>query len=244
MSLRRPRITPLLWPPIAFAHRGARGHARENTLEGFALARRLGATGLETDAWITRDGEVVLDHDGTVGRLFGKRPIREVDRGDLPGHIPTLDDLYGLVGADVPLSVDVKDPAAAGPIVAVTRRHGDHALANLWLCGGDVELVASWRALDPRIRLVDSTRLKRISEGPERRAARLAELGVDAINLQFSDWTGGLTTMFHRFERYAFAWDLQHERVLHAALDMGVDAVYSDWSDRMATALAGFSWEG
>jgi glycerophosphoryl diester phosphodiesterase len=92
------------------------------------------------------------------------------------------------------------------------------------------------------VRLVDSTRLKRVKEGPERRAARLVELGIDAINLHHSDWTGGLTTLFHRFERYAFAWDLQHERLLTGALDMGVDAIYSDWPDRMTTAFEKFTW--
>jgi glycerophosphoryl diester phosphodiesterase len=201
---------------------------------------RLGATGIETDAWLTRDGEVVLDHDGVVGRLLGKRPIREVDREALPRHIPTLRELYDAIGTDVPISIDVKDPDAAAAIIDVGRGFGDHVLGNLWLCGS-FDAVAGWRSLDPTVRLVDSTRLKRIKEGPERRAARLAELGIDAVNLHHSDWTGGLTTLFHRFERYAFAWDLQHERLLRAAIDMGVDAVYSDWSDRMAAALAAFN---
>jgi glycerophosphoryl diester phosphodiesterase len=238
-----PRIPPLLRPQIGFAHRGARAHERENTLDSFELALRLGANGLETDAWLTHDGEVVLDHDGVVRRFLGRRPIREVTRRDLPGHMPTLHALYEAVGTDVPLSVDVKDPDAAAAIVAVARHHGDHAVRNLWLCGGDMDQVASWRALDPAVRLVDSTRLKRVREGPERRAARLVELGIDAINMHHSDWTGGLTTLFHRFERYAFAWDLQHERQLHAALDMGLDAIYSDWSDRIAASLAAFSLE-
>src|SRR5262249_9005601 len=40
------RLPSLLDPPIAFAHRGARAHAPENTIEAFRLALRLGATGL------------------------------------------------------------------------------------------------------------------------------------------------------------------------------------------------------
>ncbi|MGA1075335.1 MAG: glycerophosphodiester phosphodiesterase, partial [Ilumatobacteraceae bacterium] len=58
------RLPSLLDPPIMFAHRGARAHAPENTIEAFQLALRLGATGLESDAWLTADGVVVLDHDG------------------------------------------------------------------------------------------------------------------------------------------------------------------------------------
>ena len=52
--------------PILFAHRGAKAHSRENTLESFELAVRLGATGLETDVWLTKDNQAVLDHDGVI----------------------------------------------------------------------------------------------------------------------------------------------------------------------------------
>ena len=52
------------------------------------------------------------------------------------------------------------------------------------------------------MRLVDSTRLA-AAEGPERRVAMLAEHGIDALNMHQTDWTGGLTTLVHRFERYA-----------------------------------------
>ena len=87
------------------------------------------------------------------------------------------------------------------------------------------------------MKLVDSTRLRRIKEGPERRAATLAEAGVDAINMHATDWTGGLTTLFHRFERLAFGWDAQFDRVLADAAGDGVDGVYSDHVDRMVDAL-------
>jgi glycerophosphoryl diester phosphodiesterase len=236
MGAVAPRIPSLLVPPIAFAHRGARAHAKENTLEAFQLALRLGATGIESDAWLTADGQVVLDHDGLVGVRPFRKQIRRYQRADLPHHIPTLGELYEEIGTDVPISLDVKDLDAIEPILAVARAHGDHALGNLWLCQS-LEIVSGWRALDPTVRLVDSTRMKYLKEGPERRAARLAELGIDAINMHYTDWTGGLTTLFHRFERYTFAWDAQYERTLLATLDMGVDGIYSDWVDRMSAAL-------
>ena len=69
------RIPALKAPPIAFAHRGARAHAPENTLGAFTLALRLGATGLESDVWLTADGEAVLDHDGLAGGRLRRRRI-------------------------------------------------------------------------------------------------------------------------------------------------------------------------
>ena len=232
------RLPSLRRPPIGFAHRGARANAPENTLEAFVLAVRLGATGLESDVWLTRDGEVVLDHDGVVRQGIRKRRIPELDRADLPDHIPTLEALYAEVGTDLDISLDVKDAAAFARTVAVARAAGGGALERLWLCHDRWEQVAAWRPLCPDVRLVDSTFLGHMPEGTEQRAAALARAGVDAVNLHHSEWTGGLTALFHRFGVLCFAWDAQHDRILDQLLDAGVDAVYSDHVDRMVEALA------
>jgi len=228
----------LVEPPIGFAHRGASAHAPENTIDAFMLARRLGATGLESDVWRTADGEVVLDHEGLVRSGMRRRRIADVPRSALPDSVPTLGELYDACGTDLHLSLDVKDPAAAPSVVAVAREAGGDAVARLWLCSPDWELAASWRSLDDDVRLVDSTRLRRLKEGPERRAARLAEAGVDAVNMHWSDWTGGLTTLFHRFSRLTLAWDAQHRRQLDELFSFGIDGVFSDHVDRMVDALA------
>jgi glycerophosphoryl diester phosphodiesterase len=232
------RVPALRTPPIAFAHRGARADAPENTLEAFTLAQRLGATGLESDVWITADGEAVLDHDGEVGgRVRRRRAIASATRADLPDHIPTLADLYATCGTGLELSLDVKDPAAFDRVVAVARAAGGGALSRLWLCHHRWEQVAEWRGRCEEVHLVDSTRLDRIREGAERRAATLAARGIDAVNLHHLDWTGGLTTLFHRFGVLAFGWDAQSPRVLAELLDAGIDAVYSDHVDRMVHAV-------
>ena len=63
---------------------------------------------------------------------------------------------------------------------------------------------------------------------------------MDALNMHHTDWSGGLTTLLHRFGRLALAWDLQHSHDLLGTLRMGVDGVYSDHVDRMVDALAGY----
>jgi glycerophosphoryl diester phosphodiesterase len=221
--------------PIGFAHRGARAHAPENTLEAFSLALRLGATGLESDVWLTADGAAVLDHDGLVGGRLRRRPIGQVQRSELPASIPTLAELYETCGTDFDLALDIEDPAAIVEVMLVARDAG--AESRLWVCHPDWKLVASWRDLSPTVHLVDSTRLSRIKEGPERRAADLAAAGVDAINLHHSDWSGGLIALFHRFELDALGWDAQFERTLDALLDAGIDGVFSDHTDLMMSAI-------
>jgi glycerophosphoryl diester phosphodiesterase len=232
-------VTPLpslIDPPLLFAHRGGRAHAPDNTIEAFALALRSGATGLESDAWVTADGVAVLDHDGLIRSGVRRRRIRDTERHDLPSHIPTLDGLYESCGTGFELSLDVKDAAAFDEIVAVARAAG--ALSRLWLCHPDVDVLVGWRGRCDGVHLVNSTGLRRLPQGPERRAAELAAANIDAINLHHSDWTGGLTTLFHRFERVVFGWDAQHVRVLQGLLDMGIDGVFSDWVDRMVDSLS------
>ncbi len=225
-------------PPIAFAHRGGRADAPENTIGAFTLAVERGATGLETDAWLTADGVAVLTHDGAVRTGLRRRPIAQLDAAELPASMPTLAELYEAVGCDLEISVDVKDPAAAPAVVAAARSAGgEGALRRLWLCSPDWEVAASWRELSPAVRLVDSTRRRHVKEGIEKRAALLAASGVDALNMHFSDWNGGLVTLVHRFGVHAFAWDCQFERVLAKMLVAGVDAVYGDNAGEMAAAL-------
>ena len=232
-----PRNPSRLDRPIGFAHRGARAHAPENTLEGFGLALRLGARALESDVWMTADGIAVLDHDGLVGGRLRRRPIRDVARADLPPPVTTLRELFDTFGTGFDLSLDLKDPDA-GPAVIADSLGTDPTMASrLWLCDQDHERLATLRELSPHIRLVDSTRLSRIKEGPERRAARLQELGIDAINLHHSDWSGGLSTLFHRFGLCTFGWDAQFDRILDGLLRMGLDGVFSDHVPRMVDAL-------
>ena len=60
--------------------------------------------------------------------------------------------------------------------------------------------------------------------------------GIDAVNLHHLDWTGGLTTLFHRFGVLAFGWDAQLPRVIAELIDLGIDAVFSDHVDRLVDA--------
>jgi glycerophosphoryl diester phosphodiesterase len=229
------RLPSLLDYPIAFGHRGARAHAPENTLAGFELALKLGATGLESDVWVTADGVAVLDHDGVVKRAIGKnRPISELQRSVLPAHIPSLAELIEHCGSDYHLSLDLKDSTSGQVVIDTVADAAPQMIERLWLCA------PSWEALlplrDRGAKLVDSTRLSRIKEGPERRAATLRQNGIDAVNMHHTDWSGGTVALFHRFERIAFGWDMQEPHVLQAGLRMGLDGVYSDWVDRMVEA--------
>lgn len=222
---------------ITFAHRGGRAHAPENTLRAFRKGLELGAEGLESDVWLSADGEPVLVHDERFWRGLHRVDVRRSTAAELARYeIPRLVDLFDELGRDFELSLDLKDPESARATVAVLRTHGDPERS--WLCISGGSLLQQVRDEAPDMRIVHSRRRDKIGTSLEAHAARLAELGVDAMNMHHTDWTAGLVALFHRFGVKAFAWDAQHVRNLRTMLDYEVDAVYSDRVDRMVATVA------
>lgn len=222
---------------IAFAHRGARSERPENTLGAFRRARELGANGLESDAWLSADGEVVLVHDASIRR--GRRKIRvaETSAAELAEFdVPRLADLYAECGTDFELSIDAKEDRVIGPMADVARAAG--APGRLWICSPDLEALRARRLELADVKLVHSPGYGGVTPaGFERHAADLAAAGIDALNLHHSDWTLGTVTLVHRFDVRALAWDAQEMRHLLRALRFGVDGVFSDRVDRMLAAV-------
>ena len=55
-------------------HRGARGHAPENTLAGFETALRFGVTALELDINVSSDHRIVIHHDPQLNPAITRNP--------------------------------------------------------------------------------------------------------------------------------------------------------------------------
>ena len=237
--MTRDRVPRDALPVITFAHRGARLEEPENTIAAFDRALQLGASGLETDVWLSADGEVVCAHDAVVRRGRRRLRIAESSAADLAElSVPRFADVYEQLGTGFECSVDVKSPDAAEALVEVGRRYG--ALERLWVCTPDLDVLRRLRA-DRAVRLVHSERRRAIAVPLERHAYELGAIGIDAMNMHHSEWTAGLVSLFHRFAVRAFAWDAQEVRQLRAVLRMQVDAVYCDRPERMVATVA--EWE-
>lgn len=221
--------------PITFAHRGARLEAPENTIPAFRKALEVGAGALESDAWRSADGEVVLVHDGTVGRGLKRRKVPGSTAAELAAFgVPRLAEVYDELGTDFDFSIDVKDDAVVEPMLAVARDAG--ATERLWLCSPKVTMLGALRDTTTA-RLVHSERRDHIHTPLERHAYELSNLGIDAMNMHHRDWTAGLVALFHRFGVRAFAWDAQEVRHLREVLRMRIDGVYCDRPDRMVATV-------
>jgi glycerophosphoryl diester phosphodiesterase len=218
---------------IGFAHRGG-GHGPDNALETFAAALALGARGLETDAWLSRDGRVVLDHDGIADPASGQ-PIADVARDQLPAHMATLDELYEQCGTSFVLAVDVKTSPVATAMVDVANRYG--AADNLWVVMPETS-ARELAALDSGHRAI--TIRGEVLRHPRRRSAALAaaaEINVEAINARWMWWSHAIVAQVHGLGMKAFGYDAQHAFSLNRSVRLGLDGVFSDHVDRMTAAL-------
>ena len=116
------------------AHRGASGYAPENTRAAFDRALALGADAIETDVQLTADGQLVLFHDTTVERNsngrgpLGDYTLAELRALDLGGwfapefageRVLTVPELLDEYVGRIPLALEIKDPRAAIPLVAL-----------------------------------------------------------------------------------------------------------------------------
>lgn len=222
---------------LGFAHRGARAHAPENTLESFVLARRMGATALETDVWITRDGVAVVDHDG-VGTRSGRRtPIHDLAYRQLAPHVPTLGQLLDAVGTNVDLSIDVKDSEAAAETLHVIQRAGQSMLKRTWLCHPNPTHLAEWRKRSPEVRLVASIKRWQLHLDRRRSPSALAQHGVDVVNLRGRSWSPSMVRRCHESGLLAFAWDVQCPGRMRVLMSWGIDGIYSDHVDRLVRTV-------
>lgn len=105
------------------AHRGASGHAPENTLAALELAARLGADMAEIDVQQTADSQLVVFHDDTLERTSDGTGVltahtlaelRTLDAGRWfgPHHagqkIPTLVEALALARGRLALNIELK----------------------------------------------------------------------------------------------------------------------------------------
>lgn len=264
---RRPKNAPVGgdWP-INLAHRGASARAPENTLEAFRAALGDGAGGLETDAHMTRDGEIVLIHDDTVERTTDGRglvrgmtlaQVRTLDAGHGFGddvgfpyrgrglRVPTLREVYEEFPG-VPINIEIKEAVSGieSAVFEVVRSAGAEGRT----------LIASFQH-----GIVD--RFRRVSGGAVPTAASRREIETflvlhalrltrllrpTYVALQVPVEHRGVRLVTPRLIEAAHAlgvrvdvWTIDDERGMRWLLDLGVDVIMTNRPADLAGVLRG-----
>lgn len=140
-------------------HRGMGKGEGENSLLSLIRATQLGADGVETDVWLTKDGSLILTHDEDLKRLFGVDiKIKEVSYKELKKarlisdeKLTTLEKAYLELPDDVVINVEIKDPDAARFVVPLVKSFD--ALERTVFSSFIHECLSEVRKADPKAKI-------------------------------------------------------------------------------------------
>lgn len=223
---------------LVIAHRGASARHRENTVEAFREAARLGADGVELDVRRTAEGALVVHHDALLpaGQVISNMSDEEIP-GWMPFFGPALDACDGLV-----VNVEVKnapnepdwDPAeSVARTVAETLRI--RALHERTIVSAfTLSSIDAVRTVDPTLRtgwltLPGYDQLDAL----ETAAAR----GHTALHPHHSAVTEDLVDAAHARGLALNTWTVDDAERIRELAEWGVDGIITNVPDLALTAL-------
>jgi glycerophosphoryl diester phosphodiesterase len=235
--------------PWIIAHRGASGHAPENTMAAFERAVALGAQFIETDLHLTRDARFVAIHDRTLDRTtngkgavrdFTLAELRELDAGMwfdrqfMGQRIPTLDEILEFARKnDVVFYLEIKYDSAWGmhhALVAALR--SSENAARTIVISFDPSTVASLRQLDASIMM------GLLTEGGNRDSVKSAlEVGARQLCPRSDLVTRELVELAHHSDLHVVTWTVNDAAKMSSAMQAGVDGIMTDLPDRLRAAI-------
>ena len=137
------------------AHRGVSALMPENTLPSFAAALALGADEIEFDVRMTRDGQMVVSHDGTLDRIsdgVGKvadhtlEELLALNTGGKHGWATpfcTPEDVFHLLANRLTFNIHIKEHGENGALI-----RGIAELARKYHCEDSIYIAASPEQLE------------------------------------------------------------------------------------------------
>jgi len=198
-------------------HRGAMGHAPENTIPSFQKALDLACDEVETDVWLTQDGRLLISHDRPTAKTT--LSLDEV-----------LDFCRGRLGVNVELKCE-KDEARAretGAAVAArlaARGSGDVYVSSFW-----------WSALEGARTAAPAVRRAFVySSSPDRATlfAGAKALALWALHPNRAYVTPELVRAAHAASLRVNAWTVNDAKEITQFRNWSVDGIMSDFPERV-----------
>jgi len=235
--------------PWIIAHRGASGHAPENTLAAFERAVQLGAGFIETDLHLTRDAQFVAIHDAALERTTNGRgsvrdftlaELRRLDAGKwfdreyMGQRIPTLDEVLDFARKnDVIFYLEVKYDAAWGmhhSLVAALQK-AENAARTI-VISFDQTTLAALRRVDPSVMmgfLADEPGTDHVKDA--------LELGARQLCPQASLVTQELVERAHGADLQVATWTVDDAEEMRRVIATGVDGIMTNFPDRLRAVI-------
>ena len=223
-----------------FAHRGDKLQAPENTIEAARLALEQGATGLEVDVRLCGSGELLLFHDKSLLRHFGKmKPISFTPYKDLKQYryeqngfsgdigIQTLEAYLEEFKGTVPLILDIKSYYANNLKLVRTLANTLSDLKmipQVWVSTFDPSILAMVKILNPEIRT-----------GYLFRHFPTLSRYIDAVLLKSDAWhphysviTKSLMAHAKKLNKQLYVWTVNRMEVYNRLAEYNFDGIITD----------------
>lgn len=245
----RLRLKPHLIEPPVIGHRGAAGHAPENTLASLRAAAALGVRWVEFDAKLTGDGRIVLFHDERLerttdgaGRIADMRlkNLRTLDAGAWFGEpfrgerIPTLSEaLVALGELALGANVEIKpDPGLEEETADAVAR----TLGREWPRDLPPPIISSFKTESLRaakVLLPDYPHALIVDNVPDDWQESLTALGCTALHCSGEGLTPGVAREIRAAGYTLRCFTINDGETARKLFDWGVEAVFSDYPDRI-----------
>jgi glycerophosphoryl diester phosphodiesterase len=198
-------------------HRGAMGHAPENTVASFEKAIALGCDEVETDVWLTGDGRLVISHDRPgLGATLTLDAVVDLCRGR--------------VGVNVELKADRDESNAAETGRRVARRLAERSDPDAYVSSFWWPALTAARDAAPSLR-----RAFVFSDSPDRDAliASAVSAGLWALHPNRAYVTRELVGAAHAAGLRVNVWTVDDQDEIAALAALGVDGIMSNWPERI-----------
>jgi glycerophosphoryl diester phosphodiesterase len=217
---------------LRIGHRGAAGHAPENTLAAIRSGISLGVDFVELDVQRTRDRRLVVMHDELVNRTTnGFGPICEMTWDELQlldaGHgerVPCVDAALAAASGLAGVILEVKTPGIAPDLykaVQASAFFGSVIYASFLH-----EEILAIRGIDPQART-----MALIEFVPLSGAAFAREVNAALIGLAFDSATREFASALHGAGVELLLYTVNKPTLIARAIDLGADGVISDYPE-------------
>lgn len=220
---------------LRIGHRGAAGHAPENTLAAIWKARSFHADFVEVDLRETSDGHLVLLHDETVDRTTNKsgnlaemslEQVQRLDAGNWQ-RIPTLEEALDISGQSIGVILELKVEGISNEACAIVKRVGfSNALIYASFLIAELHRV---RQADPAAQIM----VLHDRPLPQDPIADVVALNASYVGLHYSTVTPALLQTYHDLRRHVFVYTVNESTDIRRMREMGVDGIVSDFPDRI-----------
>lgn len=224
---------------LKIGHRGAKGHAPENTLISFQTAMDLGVDGIELDVHLTSDNHLVVIHDNTLDRttsgtgvvnLFTLSELKTLRIENLY-EIPTLEEVLDLIDNKIFVNIELKGKNTAKPVADLIE---SYILEKNWTYDHFIVSSFDWNALQEVRTLSPNIAIGVLTQTDLGLATGFADfIQAKSIHPYFHLLTIENTALMQQKGFQVFPWTVNELEDIQKIKSFQVDGIISDFPDRL-----------